>query len=581
MAATRRRWWVIVLLAVIGAGLAAAPETKTVREATRVVRTYEATHTMLVNDTAGVTGSEVSPGQVNLFAKVGEVPQRVADLLDYDGNIVEFANQIEVNYDAYSGALTFSTSQPTAERAELVADTWANETNAYLLERQDEVYNRRLTLSDERVDELTRQLDRVTALLGISPDDPTLLAERDALSRQYSQAYEQSETVRLTPPVLGFTTLQSAQAYEITTITGGSQVNSPTSRPVRAAMGGIVGTVIGLAIAIVLGWLDRRIRTREQAEEILGMRARVMVPKFSDHNQGGLVAITGRHDQLSDSYRTLRNVVSFLQNGLDLDRGPVTLVVSPGPGDGKTVIAANLAAALVETGDPTIVVNTDYRRPRLSKAVRSERMPPHPFEYDDLARIQPSLLLFDTDVEGLRVLDLSSIEATPGELTRASARLTPALSGLADRVVIDTSPVGATAEVLDLVPYADTIVIAVRLGHTQIDVAARTIAVLRDLTNVPMILVLTHAKQTRATYYDYTDRTDAAAAEAKKSGKRRRRDKADKRDKGADATGRHGRRGRRRDKADKVGRRGRRDKADKRDKGAEATGRRGRRREPV
>lgn len=155
MAATRRRWWVIVLLAVIGAGLAAAPETKTVREATRVVRTYEATHTMLVNDTAGVTGSEVSPGQVNLFAKVGEVPQRVADLLDYDGNIVEFANQIEVNYDAYSGALTFSTSQPTAERAELVADTWANETNAYLLERQDEVYNRRLTLSDERVDELT------------------------------------------------------------------------------------------------------------------------------------------------------------------------------------------------------------------------------------------------------------------------------------------------------------------------------------------------------------------------------------------------------------------------------------------
>jgi Mrp family chromosome partitioning ATPase len=511
LGAIRRRWWVIVLMAAIGAGLAAVPETERVAE--QVERSFVATHTMLVNSPDAVSSgtTAVSPNQVALLATTGEVPERVVERIDYSGNAAELASQMTVEFDFSTGALTFTTTQPSADQAETIADAFADETNSYLAERQDVLYEERLGAALERLESLENGLNDLTSQLGSEPDDPALLAQRDAISRQYSVAFEQSESLSASPPVINFTTLQRAQAVEVT---DGSAISTPTGRGTRAVMGAIAGAALGLVVVLVLGRLDRKLRTRDQAEDVLGMRARVAVPKVSDDNRGGLVVVTGRHDPLSDSYRTLRNVVSFVQGGLDeVDRARITMVVSPGPGDGKTSTAANLAAAFAETGERTIVINTDFRRPRLATAVRSEPPTPLPFELEDLGTVDVKSLLNPTDVRGLLLMDLSTVNGTAGELARAAARMTPELATLADQVVIDTSPVGATAEVLDIVPFADTIVVVARVGHTSIDAAARTVAVLRDISTAPMVLALTGLKQERAPYYEYTDRRRTAEHE--------------------------------------------------------------------
>jgi Mrp family chromosome partitioning ATPase len=181
-------------------------------------------------------------------------------------------------------------------------------------------------------------------------------------------------------------------------------------------------------------------------------------------------------------------------------------VVSPGPGDGKTSLAANLAAAFVETGQRTIAVNTDFRRPRLATAINDAPTMPLPFIIEDLATLDAKLLLSRTVHQHLLLMDLSSMEASAGELARATARVLPELAEVADAIVVDTSPVGATAEVLDLVPLADVIVVVARIGHTSIEAAARTVSVLRDLTTAPMVLALTGLKPERQPYYEYTDR---------------------------------------------------------------------------
>ena len=76
--------------------------------------------------------------------------------------------------------------------------------------------------------------------------------------------------------------------------------------------------------------------------------------------------------------------------------------------------------------------------------------------------------------------------------------------------MIDTSPVGATAEVLDLVPFADVIVMVARVGHTSIDATERTIAILRDLATAPIVLVLGGIKGERNPYHEYSDRREPA-----------------------------------------------------------------------
>lgn len=504
LAALRRRWWIVVLLAFVGAVIGALPQTEQVEEqATR----YTAIHTLLQNDaTDQVQAALISVSQIPLFASVGEVPARAARQLDFGGNAAELASQMEVSYDFNTGALTVSTTQSSAQRAERYADVYAEVLASYLVERQDVLYQERLASFLERLEELERQLNSLSNQVVLNPNDPILEAQRSAVARQYSVVFEQSETLTADPNILSFTTLQRAQAIA----EAQGALAAPTSRMARGLMGGALGAALGAIVAFLLGLLDRRIRTREQVEAILGMRARVLIHRSRDERTGGLVVGPGRHDPLSDSYRTMRNVVGFVHGGLEpADRGRITVVVSPGPGDGKTSMAANLAAAFCELGQRTVVVNTDFRRPRLSRAINGTAVSPSAFNLADLESIDPAWLLRETPLPNMMLLDLAGM-GSAGELALATARLLPRLAAEFDAVVVDTSPVAATAEVLEIVPHADVIVMVARLGNTPITAAERAASILRDTTTAPVVLALTGAQRERTGYYEYHDRRGSA-----------------------------------------------------------------------
>jgi Mrp family chromosome partitioning ATPase len=503
LGALRRRWWVIVLFALVGAVVGAIPEPQRVEEQ---LRTFTATHTLLMNDDDSSSNnnnieSVISPSQVTLFVSTGEVPRRAAEALDFGGNAATLASQVSSDFDFSSGALTITTTQEEARRAEVVADTFADELNSFLAERQDAVYQDRLAAALQRLADLEIDLNEVTFALAANPESPTLAAQQSAVSRQYSVAFERAEELSVNPPVLGFTTIQRAEAVEVTD----RGISAPTGRTSRAILGMLVGAALGAGVALLLGQLDRRLRTREQAESVMDMRARVTIPKVRDSDRDQIVVATGRHDPLSDSYRTVRNVVGFVTPD-NTDTAPITLVVSPGPGDGKTSLAANLAASMAETGKRTILINTDFRRPRLATVLGPAAVVPLPFTLDDLERLDARSVLNKTDRSNLLLMDLSTIDGSPGELLRATIDKLPELKTIADAIVIDTSPVGVTAEALDLVPFADVIAVIARVGGTQIAVAQRTMAILRDLATAPMVLVLSGIKMEKADYYEYTDR---------------------------------------------------------------------------
>jgi Mrp family chromosome partitioning ATPase len=89
------------------------------------------------------------------------------------------------------------------------------------------------------------------------------------------------------------------------------------------------------------------------------------------------------------------------------------------------------------------------------------------------------------------VLDLARVRGnTPGDLARVTSRILPRIAEIADAIVVDTSPVGATAEVLEFVPQADNIVMVVRLGHTTASTAKRSIETIRTLSRGNLLLVL-------------------------------------------------------------------------------------------
>jgi Mrp family chromosome partitioning ATPase len=510
--ALRRRWWVFLALAVLGTVVAALPSPKKSTDVT--VTSWNAAHTLLLSSTSAtetIYSDPVTFNQLQLFATTGEVPKRVADALGFDGVPAVLAGQVSVAVDQSTGAVRISTRQPTKERAVQVADEFADQLTSYLSERQDNLKRLRIAASLEQVDSLETEIKDLEGQLADNADDAVLSAQLDALSRQYSAAFEQYRLLQVDQGQLQLTTLERAQAVAVVS-GGGGGLSAPQSRLSRGVLGGLVGGAAGLGVVLLLARTDRRIRSRVQAESIVGVRSQVVIPATVER-QHGIVVVPERHEPLSDSYRTLRSVVGFVESGAAKAQGrvPVILVVSGASGDAKTSVVSNLAAAFVETGMPTVAVNTDFRRPALSLRMLGHKVAELGLDAHELATTPIRKLLTRSPIEGLVVFDLAGAKASPGELARVTAARIPELFQVgASAVVIDTSPVGVTAEVLELMPMADVIVLVVRIDHSSIDSVTRVSETVRALTKAPVLLVVVGEKVDRASYYEYTGDLDSA-----------------------------------------------------------------------
>ena len=526
----RRFWWVVLIFTVGGAVVGGLPEPQT---ATDSITRYTANHTILVSSTATGGSLYTDPqafNQIQLFATTGVVPQRAAEALGYSGSSAQLASTITAITDQQTGALQISTTQATADEAVEIADAFGDELTTYLAQRQDQLRQDRLASTLKRLDELEAQINEIEADVLIPADpndanaqpteDPVARAQLDALSRQYSVVFEQFNALQQDQGQLVLTTLERAQPVAITE----QGLSAPRSRTGRALLGAIAGFAIGVGVAMVLGRADRKIRTPHQAEELLGLPASTAIPAVRHHDSSVLAVSAGRHDPLSDSYRTLRSMLVFLDNeNPELrDRASLTLVVSPGPGDGKTSVTANLAAAMVESGSRTVAVNTDFRRPTLSVRLGVADPEPAGLDLHEIASAPLELVLAPGADPGLAVLDLARVRGnTPGDLARVTARLLPRVGEIADAIVVDTSPVGATAEVLEFVPQADNIVIVVRLGHTTASTARRSIETIRTLSRGNVLLVLVGGDSSSGDQYYYYYSSSGNAANSSWFGRRR------------------------------------------------------------
>lgn len=519
--ALRRFWWVVVLFGLAGAAAGGIPQPDNAADAT--VR-WTASHTILVSDSSDNGSLFTNPlafNQLQLFATTGEVPSRAAEAIDYDGAPAALAGQVQVVADQQSGALRITTTQAQPDAAVEVADAFGDELISFLSERQDELREARLTANLERLADVETELREAETRSNASPDDPVATAELEALTRQYGVIFEQFSVLQADVGQLVLTTLERAEAVPITD----QGLAAPRSRVGRGMFGLLAGLAIGAVVALLLARTDQKIRTRSEAEAILGVEATATIPVVAKHDGATVSVVPQRHDALSDAYRTLRSIVAFAdeEHPPESGKAPVTLVVSPGSGDGKTSIASNLSAAFAENGDRTLAINSDFRRPTMTKRLLGYQPEPVDMTLREIEVAPLRLISTQSETPNLSIVDLAGAGGhSPSELARVSARLLPRFVAVSDRIVVDTSPIGATAEVLEFVRHAQTVVIAVRLGHTSIGSARRAMEMIRALHKDDVLLVIVGGSSQSDAYY-YYGRDEEDAPKSRRFGRRSNR----------------------------------------------------------
>ena len=123
----------------------------------------------------------------------------------------------------------------------------------------------------------------------------------------------------------------------------------------------IVGIVLAVLAALGADVYDPRLRDKEKIERLTGYFAMGVVPQAPD-NFSPLTGLPNTYKPMLESFRVLRNNIYFA--GIE-SKLKVVAVTSTLPGEGKSVIAINLAKAMAMDNKRVLLVDCNMHRPSL------------------------------------------------------------------------------------------------------------------------------------------------------------------------------------------------------------------------
>ena len=256
----------------------------------------------------------------------------------------------------------------------------------------------------------------------------------------------------------------------------------------------IIGTAILLALALGLGisvMLDRfdfKFRHLSQVSSELGLGVLGTVPKIAQPPR------RAKPEDAAEVIESFRGIRLRLQYAYATNQPLVCGVTSPEQGDGKSLVASNLALAFAEAGYRTLLIDADTRRGALHEVFAAQR---RPGLIEVLSGEVPrDEVLHATSQERLMLLPCGGRRTTNPELI-ASAALPRLLSELVREfsvIIVDGPPLSAGIDAFAIGAACENTVMILRHGKTDMRMARTKLGLLRRLPLRTVGVVLNDVK---------------------------------------------------------------------------------------
>jgi Mrp family chromosome partitioning ATPase/capsular polysaccharide biosynthesis protein len=463
----RRRWRVIlaaVLVAVVVALFtsAAVPASEDdSQEFEASVLLLDARGAQFGTETRGAQG--VSLDTIAIFATLDSVAERAAERLDSDRAPNVLAESIDASADTETGILTITATARTGARAERVANAFARSLTDYLGDQRRGDLNRQIKVLERQIDEL-----------------PADTARGDSTTRASLLSQIANLKVQLAAPV-GLPVLDNEEAVAVVT----PGLTAPSSGGIRLAIGALLGLLGGIALALVLERFDRRITTWRIAEEMLPYPLLAEVPRT--RRSRGLAVVDRPTSRGADAFRLLASStlhaleqahsVRSEGNGHGAIPGaPMLAITSAVRSEGKSMISANLAAALGELGKNVTVMTADLRSPTIHRYFDAPAAPgivDAIFDWDGVPGFRR--IRHSTKAPGVSVIPAGSSSERPAAVLADEdlEKLVGYARAECDILIVDTPAILLSGDAVPLIQHADGVLLVARIGRTSLDAAER------------------------------------------------------------------------------------------------------------
>ena len=254
------------------------------------------------------------------------------------------------------------------------------------------------------------------------------------------------------------------------------------------SMGAFLGGFIGLVLGYLVEMADKSFRKPEDVIREFGVPILGHIPFFKEERLKRAAAESKLdrtavcfhlpRSRPSEAYRSVRTAICFSALG---SSHRVIQVSSPAAGDGKSTLALNLSISLAMSGKRTILIESDFRRPKVHKltGVDNKR------GIVDVLRGDAEVadVVQTTSVDSFFVMPCGSRPKDPAELLSRPEyeQLLQVLRQQYDYVIVDTPPLLAVTDPTSVAPRVDGVLIAMRLSRHTRELGRRTLEQLRDV----------------------------------------------------------------------------------------------------
>ena len=471
--AMRSRMWIVLLAgAVVGvtALLVSISMKPTYQGEATVLLTQQNAGTMLLGSPQQYLSDLALQREVQTQVNVMQSPallRRVVADLKLDESADALKDRVNVRFDGQTDVVTIDVRSGDSSKAADIANAIAMTYVDWSLERQRSSIRAAADDVQKRLAEAQAKIVAAQAAISDGDGSGARQVELKAANDLYGTLTEQLTQLQMNEQ------LATGSGSVLSSATPDPAPVSP--KPVRnAALGVILGLILGLGIAVVVEALDNTIKTSEDAEELYGAPVLCRIPeerRSTKKDAPRLTLVENPGGPAAEAYRMLRNNLGFINFEHDIK---TILVTSAMPNEGKSTVAANLAVVLARAGKRVVLLSCDFHQPGAASLFDVNQT----IGLSDVlgGRTEVKAVLEQPrGFENLWVIPTGAMPPNPSELLGSTTmeRLVRNLRDESDWVILDSAPLLAVADAAAVARWIDGTLMVARAGTSTRETARR------------------------------------------------------------------------------------------------------------
>jgi capsular exopolysaccharide synthesis family protein len=286
--------------------------------------------------------------------------------------------------------------------------------------------------------------------------------------------------------------------------------NEPSSPNIvmNLAAGFLGGIATGFGLIFVIAFMDDRVKSAFDIEGTIGLPLLGVIPRIkkldAESKAQAVASNVDRH--VTETFRTIYSSIKLNEGSKN---AKVILSTSTVPAEGKSFVSSNLGLTFASHGEKTLLVDADLRLPSIARTLRlenSEGVIDHVVNGATL----DDLIIKDV-YPNIDVLPSGGKSKSPTQVLGSAIfeNMFSELRERYDRIVVDSPPLAAVSDALNLLKLVDGVVYVIKYNTVKRRTASINVRRLWESDTPVFGALLNNISSAHSSYY-YSQYSDKA-----------------------------------------------------------------------